>query len=189
MSVPGGNYQPKIVSDDDTTFNEPVSEIREGSGLDQLKSILDKEIKLDSYSYPIPRRKTIRLILNPNIDGEAFQRWQRNAIIGKARGPESQVDSIKLAGVVIANCTEGIEVQNNQGEYIEVRDSNGVSLTFRNPELRNMLVGDNQAPSAVALVRKLFGSDGHMLECSGDLMEKAGYGDEVEEGTADDPLE
>jgi len=187
MSAPG-NYQPKIVSDDDT-FEEPSSPIIDGSGLDQLRSILDQEVRLDTYSYVVPRRKTLRLILDPNIDGEQVQRWQRNAVIGKARGADATVDSIKLAGVVIANCTVGVEVRNPRGEYVEVRDSNGTSLTFRNPELRKMLIGDNDISSTVALVRKMFGTDGHMLECSKDLMEKAGYGeDELGEG-ADDPLE
>ena len=187
MSAPG-NYQPKIVNDDDSTFAEPDSGIRDGSGLDQLKSILDKEVRLDTFSYLVPRRKTLRLILDPNIDGEQFQRWQRNAIIGKARGPESQVDSIKLAGVVIANCTVGVEVKGPDGEYTEVRDSNGVALTFKNPELRKMLVGDTDVPSAVFLVRKLFGTDGHMLECSNEVMIQAGYGDKIGEGVDDDPL-
>lgn len=185
------NYTPQINTGGgvDDTFTEPTSNVVLGSGLDILQEALRENVRLDTYSYSVPARKTLRLILDPNIDGEQFQRWQRSSIIGKARGNDSQVDSVKLAAVVIANCTAGVEVRHPSGEYTEVRDSNGSALDFRNPEFRKMLVGDDPVSSASQLVRKLFGNDGHMLECSRDLMTQAGYGDEDEEGGYGDPLE
>lgn len=188
MSNPSSNYTPHFSEDaKDDTFDKAPSNITEGSGLDRLQQLLQEEVKLDRYSHTVPARKSLRLILDPNIDGEQFQRWQRNAIIGKARGAESQVDSVKLAAVVIANCTVGVEVRNQNGDYTEVRDSNGLPMDFKNPEFRQMLIGDNPVSGGAQLVRKLFGNDGHLLECSRVLIERAGYGDEEDEG--DDPLE
>lgn len=190
MSSPSGNYTPHIVEgESDDTFDKAPSNITDGSGLDRLQQLLQEEVKIERYEHTVPARKSLRLILDPNIDGEQFQRWQRNAIIGKARGAESQVDSVKLSAVVIANCTVGIEVRNPRGEYTEVRDSNGLPMDFKNPEFRKMLVGDNPVSGGAQLVRKLFGNDGHMMECSRVLIDKAGYGDEDLGEGGDDPLE
>lgn len=183
------NYTPAINVNDDPVFEEPSSDVIAGSGLDLLQAALKENVRMDNYEYAVPARKTLRLILDPNIDGEQFQHWQRGSIIGKSRGADSQVDSVKLAAVVIANCTVGVEVRRPTGEYTEVRDSSGMSMDFRNKDFRKMLVGDDPVSSSPQLVRKLFGNDGHMLECSRDLMEKAGYGEESDEGGYADPLE
>ena len=185
------NYSTQInTGDDEEVFGgeQANNGVIPGSGLDILQEALREKVRQDDYSHAVPLRKTLRIILDPNIDGEALQRWTRSSIIGKRRGAESETDTIKLSSVCIANCMVGVEVKRPDGNYVEAFDTQGNPLTFRNQEFRKMLVGDNAVTSNVQLVRKLFGNDGHLMDCAKTLMETAGYGDYEDDLGGEDPL-
>lgn len=190
MTEPAQNFRPQMVDDDTFDSNEPNSAIHPGSGLDALQAALAEEVRLDNLHIRVPRRPTLRIIVDPNIDGEQFQRWQRSAMIGKSKSiANAQYDSVKLCAVVLANTMVGLEVLDKEtGEYTEVRDENGGAFTFQNPALRHMLIGDKEVPSGTILVRKLFGNDGSLLDAAGQVIEAAGYGDNDDEESGSDPL-
>ncbi|WNM67068.1 tail assembly chaperone [Gordonia Phage Schomber] len=189
MTEPAQNFRPTMVNEDDTFDPDtPDTSIHPGSGLDALRAALSENVRLDNLHIRVPRRPTLRIIVDPNIDGEQFQRWQRSAMIGKSKSiANAQFDSVKLCAVLLANTMVGLEVRGEDGEYTEVRDEHGGSLNFQNPELRKMLIGDREVPSGTVLVRKLFGNDGHMIDAAGQVMDEAGYGDsdDEEEGGTD----
>lgn len=190
MTEPAQNFRPQMVDDDTFDSNEPNTAIHPGSGLDALQAALSEEVRLDNLHLRVPRRPTLRIIVDPNIDGEQFQRWQRSAMIGKSKSiANAQYDSVKLCAVVLANTMVGLEVRDKEtGEYAEVRDENGGAFTFQNPALRHMLIGDKEVPSGTVLVRKLFGNDGDLLGAAGQVIEAAGYGDNDDEESGSDPL-
>lgn len=190
MTEPAQNFRPQMVEDDTFDSTEPNADIRPGSGLDALQAALSENVRLDNLHLRVPRRPTLRIIVDPNIDGEQFQRWQRSAMIGKSKNIQNaQYDSIKLCAITLANTMVGLEVKDKRtDEYTEVRDSNGAAMTFTNPELKKMLVGDEPVISGTILVRKLFGNDGNLLDAAGQVMDAAGYGDDDGEEGGSDPL-
>lgn len=184
------NYS--VNTDDILDETEDGSKYTDGTVLAGLESALKEDTRLDPIHARIPARKSVRIILDPNIDGEAFQRWQKAAIIGRKKGPDAQIDSLKLSAIVIANCTIGLEVLSEKDNEYHEALVDGKPVTFRGDALKKMLVGDNPISSTSQLVRKLFGNDGHLLECSTDLVVRAGYGGEDlgdEIGVDADPTE
>ena len=193
MTEPQHNYSPKIDTEDDmfapTTTTVGDNGVVQGSMLDRLQGALAEDTRTENYHHRIPKRKILRIILDPNIDGDKFQQWQRRAIIKGIRsdGAGGNIDAMRLATTVIGNQMVGLEIQNAQGGWDEAFDDQGEPFTFRSSALREMLSPGGKAVSASELVKKLFGNDGHLLDCSRILVEKAGYGDE-DQGD-DDPLE
>lgn len=161
-----------------------------GSPLEQLELALKEETREENFTYYIPRRPKLRVILDPNIDGEKFQVWQRNARVGKKTGADQQIDALKLAATMIGNCIAGVEIKDANGKWNEATE-NGKSMTMASPPLRKMLTNGGMITSGTEMVRHLFGNDGHLLACSAELATKAGYGDEDlgEVGTDGDPLD
>ena len=192
MTEPQHNYSPTIDTSND--IFEPATPtvengVNSGSMLDRLAGALSESTRTENYHHRIPKRKILRIILDPNIDGDKFQAWQRRSVMKgvRADGTGSNIDAMRLATTVIGNQMVGIEIQTANGEWDEAFDEQGDPLTFRSPQLREMLEPGGNVVSASELVKKLFGNDGHLLECSRILVEKAGYGDD-DEGD-DDPLE
>lgn len=188
-----GTYAPQI-SEQDDVLAEPKpqfsdSGVLDGSALDRLQGALAEETRTENYHHRIPKRKILRIILDPNIDGDKFQRWQRNAMDKRVRGDGTgnNIDAMRLAATVIGNQMIGLEVATRDGGWEEAYDEQGDPLNFRSPKLKQMLAPEGNTISAAELVKKLFGNDGHMLDCSRILVEKAGYGDQ-DQGDDDDPL-
>lgn len=184
------NYAPNFTDDlDGDAAPEIASDgVMQGSSLDRLQQALSEDTRTENYHHRIPKRKILRIILDPNIDGDKFQQWQRRAVNKgvKADGTGSNIDAMRLASIVVGNQMVGLEVATKDGGWEEAFDEDGAPLTFRSPKLREMLAPGGVSVSASELVKKLFGNDGHLLDCSRILVEKAGYGDDELED--DDPL-
>lgn len=187
-------YNPQGISanqDDIFPNQDDDSKYVAGSPLEQLEVELRAETEEEPYRWHIPRRPKLRIIINPNIDGEKFQIWQRQSRVGKKTGTEQIIDPLKLAALMVGNQLVGVEVKQANGEWVEATE-NDRSLTLGSPSLRKMLAGKDQVSSGgVVLVRNLFGNDGHLLAASAELANAAGYGDEDlgEVGTDGDPLD
>lgn len=186
------NYAPNFNDDLSVDGTPEINDagVLAGSPLDRLGQVLAEDTRTENYHHRIPKRRILRVILDPNIDGDKFQAWQRRATQKgvRADGTGSNIDAMRLASIVVGNQMVGLEIATKDGGWEEAYDDNGEPLTFRSPRLREMLAPGNTSVSASELVKKLFGNDGHLLECSRVLVEKAGYGDDSE-SEDDDPLE
>lgn len=180
-------YAPQF-GETDTTFEEPASaqRVNAGSPLDILRKAIEEEVRPDDLILPVPTRRHIKLAYNTAIDGEKFQMWQRRCVVKKG---STDVDVLKLSCIVLANQCKAVLVDHN-GTDTEVLGDDGQSLNFTHPDFRNMLLAkrpNGVANSSTQLVRDLFASDGHLLSAAREVIEAAGYGEELDE--FEDPTE
>lgn len=169
--------------EDDVMIDESDSDaIRPGSALDLLQKAMKESIRLEEIIVRIKGRPTLALRVDPNIDGELFQRWQRSATVGKQRqGQTANVNSIKFCAIVIANTTTAVLVHVKGDKWQEVKGSDGEALNFQSVEFRDMISANTPLSNGTELVRKLFGVDGHMIDAANKIVEAAGFGEDEDD--------
>lgn len=175
-------------SDDDSfdTAAPAQHEPRVGSALDILAAAVKEEVRRPDLIKAVPSRPKIKLVIDTNIDGENFQLWQRRAM-PKGKTGVLDMDQLKLCCVVLANQVKGVMVVHPTKGDTEVLGTDGSPMTFRHSEFREMLLGGKPMTSATQMVRDLFASDGNIITIAREVLEAAGFGDEIDEFDDSDP--
>lgn len=173
-------YVPRL--DEDPAFEVPKTStpIHEGSALDVLKAAAKEEVENPDLIIRIPSRPKLRGIFDTYIDGEKFQLWQRRCTNKKL----DTLDVLKFSAIILANQLKGVEVE-FKGKYVEARSDDGDAMSFQNAEFREMFAGGAPARETTLLVRKFMGNDGAVISAAREVIEAAGYGDELNDFEVD----
>lgn len=136
--------------------------------LDQLKAVIEKNVKRPDILLNVPERPGVTLLISPNVTQNQIKSWQKNSGMDSKNG----IDATKFACQVIGNTTQGIFL--NGEEVFE----NGKSLGFASPSILKMTGAARALPDAV---QKFFGLDPHVEAAALAIIDAAGYGDTVEQ--------
>lgn len=147
------------------------SEPKTGKGpsiLDQLRQVIEAEVKRPSIEIAIPDRQGVSVVLSPNITQDELTSWRRKA----GERSKDGMNFLKFSAEVIAQTTEAIKFNNE-----EVTDEDGYPLTFASQAILDMV--DEERPGMQAL-KRFWGSDAHLQASALKVIEEAGWGDEAE---------
>jgi len=170
---------PATKSEEPTSDDNIVDSDKPMNLFEELKSELSKQVNVEPYALTVPNRPDMALVFMPDFEFPLFQSWSKKCEDRKTK----ETDFFKLAVIVMSNTNKGIRLR---GEDV---DHDGEPMTILTPEVAKW-VG---APigSTTATIRKIYGSDGHVIQAARMIIEKAGYtmeGDvlEDEDGPLDD---
>lgn len=158
---------------DADTVDEEELDDKPVSLLDRLKSALSADASNEEVSFIVPNRPAVSLTFSPNVDFDTYQSWLKKAEDRKTK----EINYMKLANIVISNLNNGI-----------VMDGELTSYVITSPEIHEML--NVPRGSTAAAIKKLYGTEGHAIQTTKLVIEKAGYsidGDVLE--ADDDPLD
>lgn len=127
---------------------------------------------------PVPNRPDYQLKFRTRIDYDDLRLWIRRA---KDSKDKTDPHMLRLSFAVLSNTNVGVIFRGN-----EVPSRDGGNLLISTPEFQSLIKASigNSVPAAI---RKLYGSDGHIIMTMNKIMEEAGYGDiDLEDG--DNPL-
>lgn len=170
-------------------WSPAAEELAPDSLLDQLRERVEErdETEPQEWIKEIPK-VGIRLVLDPDIANEDFQRWMKAATPrGKGRGRAASanpmaMDQLQLsARALTAQCIR-LEIKDrNSDVWRPMIGSDGDPMR---PDSRELLRTFSVMDSA-SLLRKLFGRDAKVIDAGQELLQEAGYlGDDADE---DDP--
>lgn len=135
-------------------------------GLEDLAAELGEELKVEDIFIPVPRREGYELRFKGTLDGELFNKWARASVDRKAVGG---IDELKLSLLVIANVNNGIR---RHGAMVT---ADGVELTVRSHGFLDIMKEGRPQDA----IRKLFGSDGHVMAAAREVLSELGYGEDL----------
>lgn len=141
---------------------------------------LAKSIEVEPIKLVVPGRPHFHVLYNPNISYEEFDMWQKRAI--DRRSKDKDLNQLKLAITVLSNLGIGLLYKGS-----ERFDTSGDRLALSNNELHKWL--GVPAGSTGAAIRKLYGSDGHILITMNRLFKEAGFDPDTSVDEDDDPLD
>ena len=144
----------------------------DGSPLEALKAVLAEEVHRPPVVLPVPERAGVSVRFNANVEARTHRSWIKKAEI-KEPGGKTSTDALKAAVLAISAQTEAILLNG-----VEVADKNGDFLTFKSPELRD-LVGLKDFADDHAVIRKFYGVDAHVINTGSAIVDAAGFSDEV----------
>lgn len=159
--------------DADDTF-ERKSEVAPGTTmsnpLDELAAAITEEVRNPDLTLAVPLRPGMSLRYDTNIDADTeLMQWRRRS------HDKSQPDNfniLKMSCIVIANCCKAVVFKD-----VEPTGSDGQPITFNSTEMFEW----TKTKRAIDAVKALFGNDAHVLATAQDIIEAAGYGDEMME--------
>lgn len=134
--------------------------------LDALEDELGAEVEGDDFYVPVPRRPGYELRFKSHLDGELMGKWARSAADRKALGG---IDELKLSKLVLTNLNTGI-VRN--GDLVTV---DGVPMTIRSRGFLDVMKEGRPFDA----VKKLYGSDGHLMAAAREVLSECGYGEDL----------
>lgn len=171
VRLTGGSVPPP---QDDGVRPETEHGTKPANPLEELREELAEEITGLTATYPVPGRPKYAVRYSLDVEGPQLQRWTKQASDKKLPGG---VDGTKAAAIVLANMCEAI-LRVTDGDLDtaeEIYGTDDVVFTFRHPELHEML----GVSRAIAAVQKFYALDGVVIRVAGDLVDEAGYGDEM----------
>lgn len=154
---------------DDEAFGIPPEAPR--SILDDLKADLKKSVKREPKVLSVPLRDGISIEYSTALDGEVLAGWRIRCTPRK--GGLDKFDDLKFSCLVLANQAQDV-----------IRRGVSTGLSFRDRELLDMLEAFG---GAVDGVRKMYGSDGHVLIAASEVLEACGYGEDTGSDDDEDP--
>lgn len=162
-----------IVSDNEWPTNLVGSDVPvvEGSPLEALKSVLAVEVSRPPLVLPVPERPGVSVRFDANVDSRKFLLWQKK---GKEKQAGDVHNPLKSAIAAISDQTEAILVNGNV-----VLDDNDNPVTFRSVELRRLLPDVKEFADDATVIRKFYGVDAHIITVSNQIVDAAGYGQEI----------
>lgn len=139
---------------------------------DQLAASLSQDAAPKPITVPIPGRPNLSLRMSCEVDSERLAQWTRRAT--EKRGAERGVNQLRLSCMILVNQCTGL-VMNGQ----VVTNEHDETVRLNSPQLAEML-GLPEHADRVAVLQKLFGSDGHIFTASQKVLDAAGYGDDID---------
>lgn len=141
--------------------------------LDQLKDMLDEEVRLPTVEIAVKARKGMTIQYSPNIESVDLRKWRK-----KSTNKLGDLDNIKFSSFVVAATAEAILLN---GEVVVDESENNV--VFNSTTVADM-VNVDMTQIVPRGVQKFFGVDAHLESTALLILDKAGYGDEID---AEDP--
>lgn len=164
-----------LTPDHDDPDLAPPAPDESGTQLDGLMAGLEKalaaEVEIQPFVVEVQARPGVQIRYMPEIDDEKLSVWRGRAKDKKA--PDG-VNAMRFMCIVLANCCEAIGFQ---GQF---PTDNGDELTFASARIKG-LYSLRMDARAADVVRKVYGNDAHVLLHGNEVLEKAGFGDEVVE--------
>lgn len=134
--------------------------------LDRLRAVAAKTVSKPQFLIEVPEREELSILIDPNIDDDRIKKLQAKVT------HKGTMDTFKFALWLIADTTRGLYIG---GE--EVLSEGGAPLTFASPEVKDMFGGHADVSY---VVKDCFGVDAHVISAAGIIIDRAGYGEEVE---------
>lgn len=159
-----------VPDDNDILLDE---EIQPMNLLQELEAELGGDAEIKPLRLTVPNRPKLKLVFSPNFDFPTYQAWTKRAEDKKTK----DTDLALLSVIVISNTNIGITLNDQEVE------TDGTPWTVARPEVHQFLKSPIGGTSAA--IRKLYGSDGHMIQAARMVIEAAGYtldGDVQEDG-------
>lgn len=148
----------------------PDAEAATGTtALDDLKRILAADASNAPITLPIPNRPGMGIRYDTNIDAVRAEHWQRRSIDVKTK----RMDMVRFGTFVIAATGQCVIIDGKDAQK-DGENIRPASVTIR----ESLGLPDGSTPYAI--IRALFGSDGHIISASDRIMSAAGYGSEIE---------
>jgi hypothetical protein len=138
--------------------------------LDDIKSALAKPVEKAPITLEVPGRPDMAVRFDTNIDADLLQAWTKRCT-KRVKG-EPEVDTMRLASIVIASKAETVVYRNEDVDF------DGKPLNFQNTELGEMLRADSR--SHLGVIRALYGYDGHILGVMNEILRAAGFDPDVD---------
>lgn len=123
--------------------------------------------------FRVPNRPGVEVAFRTYVEYDTLRMWSKRSTQGKRFNP------LQMAFIMLSNLTAGVKVN---GE--EVLSDDGEPVTLVHPEFLSTVGADDFRTG----LRKLYGSEGHIITTMQEVMEKAGYGGEDMDLDGDDPL-
>lgn len=168
------NWQEAPVSE------KPIGDTKTETPYDRLKRILAEKVHNPSITLQVPMREGLSIRYSPNIEAEDFELWRRNSVAGNRRARRSEdgeVDQHRFMASVVYNTAEIFLVD---GEDVYLNNNVDTPLNFKEQASLRQIFGIT-ASTATELVRKVFANDAHVLSAGAQILEAAGFGDELAE--------
>ncbi|KWW97398.1 hypothetical protein LI90_4370 (plasmid) [Carbonactinospora thermoautotrophica] len=147
-------------------IDEDLAPVQERSDLDLLRQDLAQH-RVPDITLPVPGRDGYACRYRVDITGAQINELRRRC---KSRKHEDGVDGIKFAALLLAHAHTGLIRQGR-----ELYGSDGEPLTFRHPELLELL----GVASASEAVRRLYGLDGQVDAACRAVLREAGWGEDL----------
>lgn len=182
---------PAPITTDTAPPPPPVeAEIRPESLLDQLRDRVDERDESEPAEWidEIPK-VGIRLVCDPDIANEDFQRWTKSAMAGGVKagrrrrggGNPMDMDQLRISVRALVSTNERVEMrQGKEWQPLTGRDGSPVTLES------NDLLSAFGVMDSTLLLKKLYGRDARVIDAGQRLLAAAGYldGDDLDD---DDP--
>jgi len=140
--------------------------------LDKLREVASKRVAKPQFLIEVPERPGLAILIDPNIDDDRIKKLQSRVT------HKGNMDTFRFGLLLVAETTRGLYLG---GE--EVTNDNGHPLTFVSPEVKDMFGGH---ADVAAVVKEMFGVDAHAISAAGVVIDRAGYGEDVE---VEDPFQ
>lgn len=169
----------------ETITDQPTGDTTTQSAYDRLKGLFTAEVSIDPITLEVPLRKGLAIRFDPTITMEQVEQWRKQSVMGanrnqrrRASADETNIDPMKMAALVVFSTAEVFLVD---GE--EVFLPGDEPLNFHNQDELKQIFG-LVAATNTELVRKVFGNDAHVVAASTQIMDAAGFGDDLDEADA-----
>lgn len=139
------------------------------SPLDQLRETITAAVTKPDLTLAVLSRPGLAIRFGTNIDLDILQQWRRRS---HDKHMPDNWNILKFSQLVIANTAKAMVLN---GE--EPLGQDGEPVSFRSPELLEW----TSTKRALDAVRGLYDNDGHIIATAQDVLEAAGYGDEMME--------
>jgi hypothetical protein len=157
----------------------PVAPAERTTSLDTLLSDLDKALTADVTFEPLTlavvKRPGVSIRYRTDLDDEKLEAFRKRAQDRKA---VDGVNGLRFCTLIVANQCEAIQMHGQ-----DVVDEAGQNMTFGHKWIRDKY----SAQRAADAVRKLIGSDPHVMLHANAIMEAAGFGDQAVEVDEEGP--
>lgn len=145
--------------------------------LGDLESALTAQVDHEPLTLRVEKRPGVSVRYRTEITDEQMAAWRKRAADKKAPGG---INTLRFCSIVVANQCEAILMHGK-----EVYDDDGGVLHFGHQRIK-ALYGLQKADRASDVVRKLFGADPHVMLHANEVMDRAGFGDQVVEVEGED---
>ena len=163
----------------DPAFAPVDAEVEKSSAMTDIRAALAKKVVNEPILLNIPGRPGVQIRCNTNIEFELLQAWNKR-VTRKVQG-QQETDNLRLATIIVANQVEVVVFHG-----ADATNEDGSPLNFKGPEIADML-GLPKNAQAYQTVRQFFGNDGHVVHAMSDILSAAGYDNDVDLSSDEDP--